>query len=120
MSSTTENLARLGEALAAIASSIQETNAQTDAAAGMEQAENTLAALADLDSLRIQAQVEAVYAARYEAGMEPDDIAGALREDELRVRGMIFTYASAAMVEAERQAAEVERAKYGRWKPRRT
>lgn len=118
MSSTTDNLSRLGEALAVVSANIHQTNADLEEASSPEQAKKTLEALADLDNLRIQAQVEAIYAARYEAGLGPDEIASLMGEDELRVRGLIFTYASAAMEEAERQAVEAERSKYGRWKPR--
>lgn len=118
MSSTTDNLSRLGEALAVISANIHQSNADIEEASTPEQAKQTLSALADLDNLRIQAQVEAVYAARYEAGLDPDEIASLLGEEELRVRGMIFTYASTAMEEAERQAVEAERAKYGRWSRR--
>ena len=115
MSSTTENLARIGEALAVVAANIHQTNAAIDGASDEEQARATLSALADLENLRVQAQVEAVYAGRYEAGMEPDEIAALLGEDELRIRGLIYTYASAAMKGAEKQAVEAERRKYGRW-----
>lgn len=115
MSSTTENLARIGEALAVVAASIHRTNAEIDGASDEEQARATMGALADLENLRVQAQVEAVYAGRYEAGMEPDEIAGLLGEDELRIRGLIYIYASAAIQQAEKQAVEAERRKYGRW-----
>lgn len=118
MSSTTENLARIGEALAVVAANIHQTNTEIEGASDQEQARSTLSALADLESLRVQAQVEAVYAGRYEAGLEPDEIATLLGEDELHIRGLIYTYASAAMEEAEKQAVETERAKYGWW-PRR-
>lgn len=78
MSSTTENLARIGEALAVVAATIHRTNAKTEAASDEDQARSTLSALADVENLRVQAQVEAVYAGRYEAGLEPDEIAALL------------------------------------------
>lgn len=115
MSLTTENLARIGEALAVVAANIHRTNAEIEGASYEEQARSTLSALADLENLRVQAQVEAVYAGRYEAGLEPDEIAALLGEDELRIRGLIYTYASAAMEAAEKQAVDAERRKYGRW-----
>lgn len=115
MSSTTDRLARLGEALAVVAANLHQSNDDIAGPSSYDQAHATLSALADLETLRIQAQVEAVYAARYEAELEPDEIAGALGEDELRIRGLIYTYASAAIREAERQAVETERDKYGRW-----
>lgn len=115
MSLTTENLARIGEALAVVAATIHRTNAKTEAASDEDQARSTLSALADVENLRVQAQVEAVYAGRYEAGLEPDEIAALLGEDELRIRGLIYTYASAAMKGAEKQAVDAERRKYGRW-----
>lgn len=115
MSSTTDNLSRLGEALAVVAATIHQTNSDVEGISTAESARATLTAPADVENLRIRAQVEAVYAGRYEAGLEPDEIASLLGEDELRIRGLIYTYASAAMEEAERQAMEAERDKYRRW-----